>query len=120
LPFTSGARAAANLRNTIDNSRSALIALAPLVLLRRGAFRAAVVFLLLDLFLLAFSTLYRFGFEIGWLGAFELALPISLAALALGRRWLLMAFLASVAGVAALAFARYPLVGALQNAPSAT
>src|SRR5581483_12378121 len=65
LPFTSGARAAANLRNTIDNSRSALIALAPLVLLRRGAFRAAVVFLLLDLFLLAFSTLYRFGFEIG-------------------------------------------------------
>src|SRR5687768_7482929 len=95
LPFTSGPMAAANLRNSIDNFRSTLFVLAPFVLLRRGYFRAAVAILMIELFLLAFSTIYSLGLEAGWIGALEFALPISLAALALGRRWLLAIYAAS-------------------------
>ena len=39
LPFTSGARAAANLRNSISNFQGALFVVVPFVLLRRGYFR---------------------------------------------------------------------------------
>jgi PAS domain S-box-containing protein len=119
FPFTTGAIAAANLRNSVSNFRSVLFVLAPLVLLRRGYFRIAVVILMVELFLLAFNTFYLMGLEAGWIGALEIALPISLAALALGRRWLLVVYAASIAGVAVTAFARYPLVGLPQNAPSA-
>src|SRR5689334_15191259 len=55
-PFTTGALAAGNLRNTISNVQGALFVAAPLVLLRRGYFRVAVVILVAELFLLAFST----------------------------------------------------------------
>jgi PAS domain S-box-containing protein len=120
LPFTSGAMAAANLRNSISNFRSVVLVVAPLVLLRRGYFRVAVAFLMIELFLLAFRTFYTKGLEAGWIGLLEIALPISLAALALGRRWLLAVYAASIAGVAVTAFAWYPLVAIPQNAPSAT
>jgi two-component system cell cycle sensor histidine kinase/response regulator CckA len=120
LPFTSGAMAAANLHNSINNFRSTLFVVAPFVLLRRGYFRVAVAILMIELFLLAFNTVYALGLEAGWIGALAFALPISLAALALGRRWLLVMYAASIAGVAATAFARYPLTGLPQNAPSAT
>ena len=120
FPFSTGALAAANLRNSISNFRSTLLVMAPLVLLRRGYFRVAVAFLMIELFLLAFRTFYSMGLEAGWIGALEIALPLSLAALALGRRWLLAMYAASIAGVAVTAFAQYPLVGLPQNAPSAT
>ena len=119
-PFASGAMAAANLRNSLSNFRSILLVMVPFVLLRRGYFRIAVATLMLELFLLAFRTIYSMGLEAGWIGALEFALPISLAALVLGRRWLLVVYAASVAGVAATAFAWYPLVAIPQNAPSAT
>jgi two-component system cell cycle sensor histidine kinase/response regulator CckA len=119
FPFTSGAIAAANLRNSISNFSSTLFVLVPLVLLRRGSFRVAVAILMIELFLLAFSTFYSKGLEAGWIGVLEIALPISLAALALGRRWLLVVYAASIAGVAVTAFAQYPLTGIPQNAPSA-
>jgi PAS domain S-box-containing protein len=119
FPFTSGAMAAANLRNSIINFQSALFVAAPLVLLRRGYFRVAVAILMIELFLLAFNTFHSRGLDAGWIGVLEIALPISLAALALGRRWLLLIYAASIVGVAVTAFERYP-VGALpQNAPSA-
>jgi len=120
LPFTSGVTAAANLQNSISNFRGILFFLVPFVLLRRGAFRAAVVILMVELFLLAFNTMYAQGLEAGWLGALEFALPISLAALALGRRWLLVIYVASVVGVAATAFAWYPPNEIGPNPPSAT
>ena len=41
VPFTTGANAAANLRNTISNVQGTLFYLVPFVLLRRGAFRAS-------------------------------------------------------------------------------
>jgi len=119
-PFSSGAMAAANLRNSLSNFRSILLVMVPFVLLRRGYFRIAVATLMLELFLLAFNTIYGKGLEVGWIGALEFALPLSLAALALGRRWLLVVYAASVAGVAATAFAWYPITGLPQNAPSAT
>ncbi len=119
FPFTSGAIAAANLHNSINNFRLILFFVAPFVLLRRGYFRVAVAILMIELFLLAFNTIYAQGLETGWIGALVFALPISLAALALGRRWLLVIYAASIAGVAATAFARYPLTGLPQNAPSA-
>jgi len=106
FPFSTGALAAANLRNSISNFRSTLLVVAPLVLLRRGYFRVAVAFLMIELFLLAFHTFYSIGLEAGWIGALEIAFPISLAALALGRRWLLVMYAVSIAGVAATAFAR--------------
>ncbi len=53
LPFTTGAIAAANLRNSISNFRGMLFVVAPLVLLRRGYFRAAVAILMIELFLSA-------------------------------------------------------------------
>ncbi len=59
---------------------------APFVFLRRGYFRVAVVILIIELFLFALTTVYMKGLEEGWIGALEFALPISLAALALGRR----------------------------------
>jgi signal transduction histidine kinase len=117
-PFTTGINAAANLRNSVNNFQGALFVIAPLVLLRRGFFRVAVVVLMIELLLLAFTTLYSMGLEVGW-GALEFALPISLAALALGRRWLLMVYVASIAGVAVTAFVWYPLAGMPRNAPSA-
>jgi hypothetical protein len=83
-----------------------LTLVAPLVLLRRGYFRVAVAFLMIELFLLAFHTFYSMGLEAGWIGALEIAFPISLAALALARRWLLVVYAASIAGVAVTAFAR--------------
>jgi PAS domain-containing protein len=49
----------------------------------------------------------------------ELELPLSLAALVLGRRWLLAIYAASIAGVATTAFAWYPISGIPRNAPSA-
>src|SRR5688572_27970746 len=55
FPFTSGAVAAANLRNSIDNFRGVLFVIVPLVLLRRGFFRIAVAILMIELFLLAFN-----------------------------------------------------------------
>src|SRR5262245_212416 len=55
-PVTSGAIAAANLRNSIGNFRLALFLAVPLVLLRRGSFRVAVAILMIELFLLAFTT----------------------------------------------------------------
>jgi hypothetical protein len=119
LPFTSGSIAEANLRNTISNSITTLCVLVPLVLLRRAAFRLAVAILLLELFLLAFNTIISLGLERGWIGVLEFALPISLAALALGRRWLISVYLASVIGIAAIAIAQYPMRGLPQNAPSA-
>jgi PAS domain S-box-containing protein len=119
FPFTTGAMAAANLRNSMGNFRSTLLVVAPLVLLRRGYFRVAVALLMIELFLLAFRTFYSKGLEAGWIGSLEIALPISLAALVLGRRWLLAIYAASIAGVAMTAFAWYPLVGIPQNAPSA-
>jgi signal transduction histidine kinase len=119
-PFTTGAVAAANLGSSISNFRLLLFVMVPFVLLRRGAFRAAVAILMLELFLLGFTTIYVQGLEAGWIGVLEFALPISLAALALGRRWLLLISAASIGGVAATAFARYPLSGLPQNAPSAT
>jgi hypothetical protein len=109
-PFTSGALAAGNLRNSISNFRSVLFVAAPFVLLRRDYFRVAVAILMVELFLLAFTTFYWMGLEVGWIGALEIALPISLAALALGRRWLLVVYVASIAAVASTAFAWYPLV----------
>jgi PAS domain S-box-containing protein len=120
FPFTSGPVAAANLRNTVSNFRGTLFVLAPFVLLRRGHFRLAVALLMIELFVLAFNTFYSLGPEVGWIGALEFALPISLAALALGRRWLLAIYVASVAGVAATAFAWYSISSIPQNAPSAT
>ncbi|HEU5099668.1 MAG TPA: ATP-binding protein [Roseiflexaceae bacterium] len=120
LPFTSGPEAAANLRNSINNGIGVLCVMVPFILLRRGWFRVAVVILMIELFLLAFSTVSAMGPEAGWLGALEFALPISLAALVLGRRWLLVIYIASVAGVATTAFAHYPLSGLSQNAPSVT
>jgi protein-histidine pros-kinase len=119
-PFTSGPTAAANLRNSINNGLTTLYVLVPLVLLRRGYFRPAVVILMIELFLLAFTTTYTVGPERGWVGALEFGLPISLAALALGRRWLLAVYLASVIGVTLTAFAWYPASGLPQNAPSVT
>jgi PAS domain S-box-containing protein len=119
FPFTSGAVAAANLRNSIDNFRGVLFVIVPLVLLRRGFFRIAVAILMIELFLLAFNTFSPVGLQAGWLGVLELALPISLAALVLGRRWLLAIYAASIAGVATTAFAWYPLSGIHRNAPSA-
>jgi signal transduction histidine kinase len=119
FPFTTGAQAAANLSNTVSNLGGVLFVLVPFVLLRRGYFRAAVVVLIIDLFLLAFSTVYERGLEAGWLGALEFALPISLAALALGRRWLLVIYALSIAGVAITAFAWYPIPTTSRNAPSA-
>jgi hypothetical protein len=115
FPFTTGAMAAANLRNSISNFQAVLYVVVPFVLLRRGFFRVAVAILMIELFLLAFNTVYAKGLESGWLGALEFALPISLAALALGRRWLLVVYAASVIGVAVTAFAWYPVVGAPQN-----
>jgi PAS domain S-box-containing protein len=120
LPFTTGAIAAANFRNSVSNVRGVLLVLAPLLLLRRGYFRTAIVILMVELLLLAFSTFSTMGLERGWIGALEIALPMSLAALALGRRWLLVIYAVSVAGVAAIAFAWYPLVGVPQNAPSSS
>jgi signal transduction histidine kinase len=119
LPFTSGAMAAANLRNSISNFQGVLFVLVPFVLLRRGYFRIAVVILIIDLLLLAFNTVYERGLEAGWLGVLEFALPISLAALALGRRWLLVIYAISIAGVAATAFTWYPIAVTGRNAPSA-
>jgi signal transduction histidine kinase len=119
LPFTTGAAAAANLRNSVSNFRGMLFVLVPFVLLRRGYFRSAVVILIIDLFLLAFNTVYPQGLEAGWLGVLEFALPISLAALALGRRWLLMAYATSIACVAVTAFTWYPIPVTGRNAPSA-
>jgi PAS domain S-box-containing protein len=120
FPFTSGPSAAANLRNSINNGIAVLYVLVPLVLLRRGYFRPAVALLMIELFLFAFTTTYTMGPERGWIGALEFGLPISLAALALGRRWLLAIYLASVIGLAVTAFAWYPISGLPQNAPSAT
>jgi len=120
LPFTSGPSAAANLRNSINNGISVLYVLVPFIFLRRGYFRAAVAILMIELFQFAFTTVYTIGPERGWIGALEFALPISLAALALGRRWLLAIYIASVIGVAVTAFAWYPISGLPQNAPSAT
>jgi two-component system, cell cycle sensor histidine kinase and response regulator CckA len=120
FPFTTGAIAAANLQNSVNNVRTALLVAAPYVFLRRGYFRVAVVILIIELFLFASTTVYMRGLEEGWIGALEFALPISLAALALGRRWLLVIYVASVAGVAATAFTWYPLAGTPRNAPSAT
>lgn len=117
-PFTTGAMAAANLQSSIKNFQGVLLVIAPLVLLRRGYFRVAVAILMLELFLLAFTTFYSVGLEQGWLGAFVLALPISLAALALGRRWSLAIYVASIAAVAVTAFAWYPLADPSTNAPS--
>jgi signal transduction histidine kinase len=120
LPFTSGPSAAANLRNSINNAIALLYISVPFLCLRRGAFRTAVAILMFELFLFAFTTVYSMGPERGWIGALEFALPISLAALALGRRWLLAMYLASVIGMGVAAFAWYPLSGLPQNAPSAT
>jgi PAS domain-containing protein len=119
FPFTSGAIAAANLRNSVSNFIGTLLVVAPFVLLRRGYFRVAAAILMIELLVLAFSTFYSMGLEAGWIGALEIALPISLAALALGRCALLMIYVASIAGVAAAAFAWYPLTGIPRNAPSA-
>jgi signal transduction histidine kinase len=119
-PFTTEPAAAANLNNTISNLQGLLFVIAPFVLLRRGHFRIAVVVLIIDLLLLAFSTMYAKGLEAGWIGALEFALPISLAALALSRRWLLVVYAASVAGVAVTAWAWYPIPALGRNAPSAT
>jgi hypothetical protein len=63
FPFSTGALAAANLRNSISNFRSTLLVVAPLVLLRRGYFRVAVAFLMIELFLLAFHTFYSMGLD---------------------------------------------------------
>jgi two-component system, cell cycle sensor histidine kinase and response regulator CckA len=120
LPFTTGAAAAANLRNSIDNFQGALFIVVPLVLLRRGAFRLAVMILMIELFLLAFNTMYDQGLEKGWLGALEFALPLSLAALALGRRWLLIVYIASIIGVTATALAWYPSTEIARKIPSAS
>ncbi len=119
FPFTSGATAAANLRNSVNNFRTTLFVLIPFVLLRRGSFRVAVAILMIELFLLAFITVSSLGLEVGWIGVLAFALPISLAALALSRRWLLVIYAASIAGVAITAFAWYPVSGIPQNAPSA-
>lgn len=119
FPFTSGAIAAANLRNTISNGISTLFVLVPLLLLRRGAFRSSVAILMIELFLIAFTTIQSLGLERGWIGALEFALPMSLAALALGRRWLIGIYVASVLGVGAIAITQYPMSGLPQNAPSA-
>ncbi len=119
LPFTRGAMAAANLDNTISNSISALFVLVPLAVLRLGYFRVAVAILMAELYMLAFNTFYPEGLEAGWIGVLELALPLSLAGLVLGRRWLWPVYLASVAGVAATALRWYPLEGLPTNAPSA-
>jgi two-component system, cell cycle sensor histidine kinase and response regulator CckA len=119
FPFTTGAIAAANLRNSLDNFRGALFVVVPFVVLRRGYFRLGVAILMIELFLLAFSTFYSRGLEEGWIGALEIALPISLAALVLGRRWLLVIYMTSIVGVAVTAFVWYPLVDISRNAPSA-
>jgi two-component system cell cycle sensor histidine kinase/response regulator CckA len=119
LPFTSGEIAAANLNNTISNIIGALFFIVPLLLLRYGRFRIAVAILMAELFLLAFTTFYPAGLEAGWIGVLELALPLSLAGLVLGRRWLWLVYGASVAGVAVTALKWYPLSGLPTNAPSA-
>src|SRR5215211_7536015 len=62
-PFSTGAVAAANLRNTVSNLQGVLFVLVPFVLLRRGHFRLAVVILIVVLFLLAFNTVYPRGLE---------------------------------------------------------
>jgi two-component system, cell cycle sensor histidine kinase and response regulator CckA len=120
FPFTSGAIATANLRNSISNIQGTLLVLAPFVFLRRGYFRVAVAILMIELFVLAFTTFYTMGLEAGWIGPLEFALPISLAALALGRRWLLAMYAASTGAVTATAFAWYPLTGTPSNALSAS
>jgi PAS domain S-box-containing protein len=118
FPFTSGAIAAANLRNSISNVIGLIFLLVPLILLRRGNFRTAVAILMVELYLLAYTTFSEVGLEQGWIGVLELALPMSLAGLALSRRWLVAVYLASIAGVAATALAFYPMSGLPQNAPS--
>jgi PAS domain S-box-containing protein len=118
FPFTSGAIAAANLRNSISNVIGLIFLLVPLILLRRGNFRTAVAILMVELYLLAYTTFSEAGLEQGWIGVLELALPMSLAGLALSRRWLVAVYLASIAGVAATALAFYPMSGLPQNAPS--
>jgi len=66
FPFTTGATAAANLRNSVNNFRGTLLVAVPLVLLPRGYFRVAVAILMSELFLFAFNTFYPMGMEGGW------------------------------------------------------
>src|SRR6266498_31516 len=77
LPFTTGAIAAANLRNSITNFRGMLFVVAPLVLLRRGYFRAAVAILMIELFLSSMSHELRTPLNaiIGFTGTLLMRLP---------------------------------------------
>ncbi len=77
LPFTTGAIAAANLRNSISNFRGMLFVVAPLVLLRRGYFRAAVAILMIELFLSSMSHELRTPLNaiIGFTGTLLMRLP---------------------------------------------
>jgi hypothetical protein len=90
------------------NLAGALLIVVPLALLRRGRLRVSVLIVMLFFLLGAALSLRVQGVQNNSIILLELAIPVALAALVLGRRMLLLTFGTSVALVAAAAIAPQP------------
>jgi PAS domain S-box-containing protein len=91
----------------VPNLVAALLFVVPLGLLRYGRFGMAVQIMMADLLLLAAaSVLLGLGVEAGGAISLMLVLATALAGLLLGRRWLLLMYVLSVAIIVAAALAQ--------------